>query len=90
MMITTLTGKNQITIPAALSAKLKLKRGTRLEWMATNAPDEIHCRILPDPAVLASELHGAGRRYLQAGKKHPPAALLEERGAEDGGRKGPR
>jgi bifunctional DNA-binding transcriptional regulator/antitoxin component of YhaV-PrlF toxin-antitoxin module len=88
-MVTTLTGKNQITIPAALSAKLKLKRGTRLEWMATDAPDEIRCRILPDPAVLACELHGAGRRYLEAGKKHPLAALLEERGAEDGGRKGP-
>ena len=87
-MVTTLTGKNQITIPAALSAKLKLKRGTRLEWMATDAPDEIRCRILPDPVVLASELHGAGRRYLLAGKKHPLAALLEARGAEDGGRKG--
>ena len=87
-MVTTLTGKNQITIPAALSAKLKLKRGTRLEWMATDAPDEIRCRILPDPAVLAGELHGAGRRYLLAGKKHPLTALLEERGAEDCGRKG--
>ena len=45
-MITTLTGKNQITIPAALSAKLKLKPGTRLEWMAADAPDEIRCRII--------------------------------------------
>ena len=87
-MITTLTGKNQITIPAALSAKLKLKPGTRLEWMVADAPDEIRCRILPDPAVLAGELHGAGRRYLLAGKKHPLTALLEERGVEDSTRKG--
>jgi hypothetical protein len=53
-MIITLTGKNQITIPA----------------------------------VLAGELHGAGRRYLLVGKKHPLTALLEERGAEDSARKG--
>ena len=87
-MITTVTGKNQITISAALSAKLKLGRGTRLEWMAADAPDEIRCRILPDPVVLAGELHGAGRRYLLAEKKHPLAALLEERGVGDAGRKG--
>jgi len=41
-----LTGKNQITIPAALSAKLKLKPGTRLEWRVADAPDEIRCRII--------------------------------------------
>ena len=31
-MITTVTGKNQITIPAALARELDIAPGTRLDW----------------------------------------------------------
>ena len=31
-MITTVTGKNQITIPAALARKLKIEPGQRIDW----------------------------------------------------------
>jgi bifunctional DNA-binding transcriptional regulator/antitoxin component of YhaV-PrlF toxin-antitoxin module len=81
-MTTTLTGKNQITIPAALSLQYRLKPGTRIEWLPGVEPDEIVCRVLPDPATIAVELRGSGRKYLQPGK-HPITALLEERTLDD-------
>lgn len=82
-MITTLTGRNQITIPASLAARFSLKPGTRIEWLPGEAPDEIHCRILPDPARLASELQGAGRKYLQTGQPHPLDLLAAERANDE-------
>lgn len=82
-MITTLTGGNQITIPASLAARFSLKPGTRIEWRPGDAPDEIRCRIVPAPAQLAEELKGAGRKYLQAGQTHPLDRLASERVAEE-------
>ncbi len=85
-MITTLTGRNQITIPARLAERLCLKPGARIEWLAGDAPDEIHCRILPDPARLARELQGAGRKYLRPEIPHPLDALAAERASDESGR----
>ena len=82
-MTTTLTGRNQITVPAALATKLGLKSGSRIEWMLGDSPDEFRCRVLPDPAKLSQDLLGAGRKYLRPGKKHPLTQLAEERVAED-------
>ena len=31
-MITTVTGKNQVTIPAELARELNIKAGTQLDW----------------------------------------------------------
>ena len=81
-MTTTLTGKNQITIPASLSARYRLKPGTRIEWLVGAEPDEIVCRVLPDPATIAAELRGAGRKHLRPGK-HPITELLNERSSDD-------
>ena len=78
-MTTTLTGKNQITIPAAFAAQYRMKPGTRIEWIASSEPDEFRCRVLPDPAKVARELYGAGRKYLRPGAKDPVAELIEER-----------
>ena len=85
-MITTLTGCNEITIPASLVARYCLKPGTRIEWLPGEAPDEIRCRIVPDPARLAEELKGAGRKYLEPGKVHPLDQLAVDRVAEEGER----
>ncbi len=87
-MTTTVTGKNQITIPASLAAAYKLKPGSRIEWLTGDAPDEIRCRIVPDAATLAATLRGAGRRYLRKGCRHPLAALQAEREEDDGKRRG--
>jgi bifunctional DNA-binding transcriptional regulator/antitoxin component of YhaV-PrlF toxin-antitoxin module len=82
-MITTLTGRNQITIPASIAARFSLKPGARIEWLPGAAPDEIRCRILPDPARLARELKGAGRKYLRPGQTHPLDLLAQDRGTDE-------
>lgn len=81
-MITTVTGKNQITIPAAIALRIGIKSGSRIDWQLSDKADEIRCVVLPDPATLASQLRGAGSRYLTPGK-HPVATLLAERASED-------
>ena len=81
-MTTTLTGRNQITIPAALVERMELKPGTRIEWLPGAEADEIVCRVLPDPARLAASLRGTEREYLKAGAAHPIDALVAERAEE--------
>ena len=82
-MTTTITGKNQITIPASIAAAYRLKPGMRIDWIPGDSPHEIRCRIVPDPATLARELRGAGRKHLRATTENPIHALIRER-AEDG------
>ena len=87
-MTTTLTGKNQITIPAAFAAQYRLKPGTRIEWIAGSSPDEFHCRVVPAPATVARELYGAGRKYLKPAAKEPITELMAERVQDDAVREG--
>lgn len=82
-MTTTITGRNQITIPAALVEQMELKPGTRIEWLPGDAADEFVCRVVPDPARLAAKLRGAGRVYLKAGSRHPIDALVAERSEDE-------
>jgi bifunctional DNA-binding transcriptional regulator/antitoxin component of YhaV-PrlF toxin-antitoxin module len=81
-MTTTVTGKNQITVPAAIVARYALRPGTRIEWISGPSDDEFRCRVVPDPAVLAQRLRGAGRRHMKPGKEHPLEALRRDREAE--------
>lgn len=81
-MTTTITGKNQITVPASIVARFGLRPGTRIEWVAGESDDEFRCRVVPDPAKLAQRLRGAGRRHLKPGKEHPLAALRRDRESE--------
>jgi len=66
-MTTTITGRNQITIPAALVERMGLTPGTRIAWEPGEVADEFICRVVPDPAVLAVKLRGAGRQSLKSG-----------------------
>jgi bifunctional DNA-binding transcriptional regulator/antitoxin component of YhaV-PrlF toxin-antitoxin module len=86
-MTTTITGKNQITLPAEIAARYKLKNGMRISWSPGRKPDEIVCRILPDLAAVAEKLQGAGRKYLRKGTD-PLAELSRERAKEDRERRG--
>ena len=81
-MITTITGKNQVTIPAELARREGLRPGTRLEWRATERPHILEVRVLPDAASLAASLRGRGNRA----RRHPGSAvdrLVRERQDED-------
>lgn len=82
-MPTTITGKNQVTIPAAIAAAYGLKPGALLEWLPGNRPDEIRCRIIPEPKKLAYEIKGSGRKYLREDRPHPLKALQQERSNEE-------
>jgi len=81
-MITTVTGKNQITIPSEIARETGIKPGTRIDWMVSNDPAELRCIILPAPSSVAKRLRGAGKHLLKPGQD-PIAELLVERLAEE-------
>lgn len=81
-MITTVTGKNQITIPAAIAQSIGIRSGSRIDWQLCAEADEIRCVVLPDPATVASQLRGSGKRFLKPGQD-PIATILIERGTDE-------
>ncbi len=83
-MITRITGKNQVTVPAEVVEKARLKPGTRLEWRTTNRPDVLEVRVLPDRASLAQALRGAGKHSARR-RGSAVARLVAERAREDEG-----
>lgn len=80
-MITTVTRKNMVTIPAEIGRRFGIKPGYRLEWQAVEGADEILVRIIPDRGELARRLLGAGRKF--APERDAVAELIAEREAED-------
>jgi AbrB family looped-hinge helix DNA binding protein len=76
-MITTVTGKKQITIPAELARELNISPGTRLDW-AKGETGVLIVKIIPNPAELARRLAGRGRRHLREGS-NPIRDLVGDR-----------
>jgi bifunctional DNA-binding transcriptional regulator/antitoxin component of YhaV-PrlF toxin-antitoxin module len=62
-MITTITGKNQVTVPAEIVGKAGLKPGTRLDWQMTDRDGVLEVRVLPDQRSLAASLRGRGNGF---------------------------
>jgi AbrB family looped-hinge helix DNA binding protein len=83
-MITKVTGKNQVTVPAEIAAKERVKPGTRLDWQLTDEEHTILVRVLPDRGTMASGLRGRGRRHKKRGPR-AVANLGREREREDRG-----
>jgi AbrB family looped-hinge helix DNA binding protein len=81
-VITTVTGKNQVTIPAELARDLDIAPGTRLDW-SKGGDDSVIIRIVPSRAELARRLSGRGRKYLRPGSD-PVQDLIDDRVREDG------
>jgi bifunctional DNA-binding transcriptional regulator/antitoxin component of YhaV-PrlF toxin-antitoxin module len=77
-MKTTVTGKNQVSIPARIARKHGIRPGCQLEWSEGSQPDELIVRVLPPREEAAQRLLGAGRRWLAAGAD-PVRGLVEER-----------
>ena len=80
-MITTVTRKNMVTIPADVGRALGIKPGWRLEWVANVEANEILVRVIPDRGELARRLLGSGRKYSP--ERDSVAELLAEREADD-------
>lgn len=79
-MITTVTQKNMVTIPAAVGRKLGIKPGWKLDWRPVEGKEEILVRVVPDRAERARRLLGAGRKYSP--DRDAVADLVAERAAE--------
>jgi bifunctional DNA-binding transcriptional regulator/antitoxin component of YhaV-PrlF toxin-antitoxin module len=80
-MTTTVTGKNQITLPIELVKELGLRPGVQIEWSKASDGSIIGRRKLTR-AELASRLAGRGRRYLRPGSD-PVRDLVLDRVRED-------
>jgi bifunctional DNA-binding transcriptional regulator/antitoxin component of YhaV-PrlF toxin-antitoxin module len=76
-MITTVTQKSMVTIPAEIGRQYGIEPGYRLEWLASETEGEIRVRVVPPRAQLAKRLLGAGRKYSP--KTDSVAQLVKER-----------
>lgn len=81
-MITRVTGKNQVTIPARIAAMEGMEPGTRLEWVPTDREHVIEVRVLPNIARVASALRGRGAKYAKRAGSVVDR-LMDERRRED-------
>mgnify|MGYP003588267576 CR=1 FL=1 len=80
-MITTVTQKNMITIPAEVGRKFGIKPGYKLDWQPLEGRDEILVRVIPDRGELARRLVGLGAHL--APERDVIAELDEERERSD-------
>ena len=67
-MITTVTQKNMVTIPAEIGRRYGIKPGYKLDWQPVEGKDELLVRIIPDRAELARRLLGSGRDLFPPGR----------------------
>ena len=84
-MVTTVTGKNQVTIPAEIVRGAHIQLGTQLDWTFDDKKRVLRVRILPSRGDLARQLLGAGRKYTRQGDD-PIAELIAERVRDDDAR----
>jgi len=66
-MTTTLTGKNQITVPAEITRKLGLTAGAQFEWALGDRPDRITITIKPTRKQLLQRVRELGRKAKRPG-----------------------
>lgn len=80
-MRTTVTTKNMVTIPAALSRRMSITPGCRLDWTPVEGSDsELRVRVIPKRGDLARRLLGAGS--TSSPERDAVAELVAERAAE--------
>ena len=83
-MLTTINGKNQVTLPAEIVRALGLTPGMRLAWRI--GPDgRLVATPQPSRAQHAGALLGAGRKYVRLGSD-PMRDLIAEREQDDDAR----
>lgn len=78
-MITTVTQKNMVTVPAKIAQQYGIKPGYRLEWIAMD-DGQILVRVIPDRRELSRRMLGKGRAL--APERDAVADLVEERARE--------
>lgn len=81
-MTTTLTGKNQITVPVEITQKLGLKSGAQFDWAVGDQPDKIIITIKPTRKQMLERVRSIGRKFKRPGQD-PIADLIREREEDD-------
>lgn len=66
-MTTTLTGKNQITVPAEITQKLGLRRGAQFDWVVGAQPNKIVITVKPTRKQLLERVRQLGRKAKRSG-----------------------
>lgn len=79
-MITTVSQKNMVPIPAVVGDLFGIRPGFKLDWQPVEGTDEILVRVIPDRAELSRRLLGKGRAYSP--DRDAVAELIAEREAE--------
>jgi len=69
ILISTVTGKLQTTIPARLARKRGIKTGMRLEWIESGDRRMISARIMPDPMAGLREAQSIAAKNKSAAAK---------------------
>lgn len=68
-MVTRVTGKNQVTIPAALARELGIVPGTKLDWRKGAAANTISIRVKPSVDAILREIQELGAPYRVKAKE---------------------
>jgi AbrB family looped-hinge helix DNA binding protein len=79
-MITTVTQKNMVTLPAEVARRFGIKPGWKLDWQPVEGKNEIIVRVIPDRGEWARQLLGTGRKFSP--DRDAVAELIAEREAE--------
>jgi bifunctional DNA-binding transcriptional regulator/antitoxin component of YhaV-PrlF toxin-antitoxin module len=79
-MVTTVTRKNMVTIPAAVGRSCNITPGCKLDWEPLEGKDEIRVRVIPKRGDLARRLLGAGKKYSP--RRDSVSELVAERARE--------
>jgi AbrB family looped-hinge helix DNA binding protein len=80
-MITIVTQKNMVTIPAEVARKLGIKPGDKLDWQPVEGKAEIVIKVIPTRGELVRRLCGIGSDLVPG--RDLAAELDEERERED-------
>jgi AbrB family looped-hinge helix DNA binding protein len=85
-MTTTLTGKNQVTVPAEIAQKLGLQAGAQFDWAVGDQPNRIVITIKPTRKQLLERVRKIGRAFKKEGQD-PIGDLVREREEDDRSRR---
>lgn len=85
-MTTTLTGKNQVTVPAEIAQRLGLQAGAQFDWAVGDQPNRIVITIKPTRKQLLARVRTIGRASKKEGQD-PIGDLIREREEDDRGRR---
>jgi len=81
-MTTTLTGKNQVTVPAEIAHKLGLLPGAQLDWAIGEQPNMIVITIKPTRKQLLERIREIAQKHARPAQD-PVGDLIRARDEED-------